>query len=865
MKNGYTNMPASLTIIAECHFLKYFTLKIIKKLVFLLFVPAVVAATPSPRDTSTLGDWVPEPYAKSLCKGHYVPFVRGTCQNDNFAELPVVLSADETELTQQGQSTLRGHVTLRQGNRYLHADEVTIERSHAKMFDFLTATGDIHYFTPEFSIWGTQAKYTHEIQHFHIDDTTYHWYPRHARGFGKTIDIDENSNVHLKNASYTTCAPQQNTWELSAKEITLYPKKGRGVAKHIMLNLFEFPIFYFPYFDYPIDNKRHSGFLFPNWGSTSNSGTEITVPYYWNIAPNYDFTVAARWLSERGTEAQTKYRYLLAHSEGVFQWHFLPHDRKYSNFQEQNLYMIPGGLSPLDPRIIALEGTDNRQAFNYRHTTTWDRQWQANIIFDYVSDSNYFVDLGNDINTASTIHLPQQANLTYYGENWSHYFNVEEYQVLEPLSKPINEEIYKRQPQWVFQTYYPDEWYHLSFGLIGEAVNFAHQPDILTQQPVTTGQRLHLRPSVSWPYQESWFYITPRIQVDWLQYFLLLRDDAPPNIAKDPQRTIPLYDIDTGLFFERVFSFNDYPMVQTIEPRVYYLYVPYHAQYTYPDFDSGVIVFSYAQLFRDNRFSGRDRIGDANQVTLSLTSRFLPAKGGQEFFRISVGDILYFKDRKIALCEELGQSNNCLFFEDVTASAKRSDLVAQADVFVNPFLSGGLYWQWNTFSQTTEQASINAQYIPSAHKIINFNYYWKKHDFMQTNLATGQTGSLHQADISFLWPLALHWQALSRWHYNLQQRQTIEILGGLEYNGCCLAFQAVASRYRQAGTYFYPQAYATGYFFQVVFKGLSAIGVNNPDGKLKYKIPGYVPLVDRQKWLAQPDKNYFPPENIPLY
>lgn len=823
------------------------------------------AAIGTPTETTdALSDWVSEPYSKSLCKGHYQPLVNDDVHEEDW-QLPVVLSADETEFTLQGTSILRGNVTLKQGCRYLHADEITIERQTDELFDFLHADGHINYFTPALSIWGNKAEYSHVEKYFHFDEAIYHWYPRHARGMAKDIEIDEDSTIRLKEANYTTCAPLHDTWLLSAKEISLYPKKGRATAKHIHLDLFDVPIFYFPYFNYPIDNKRHSGFLFPSWGSTSNSGVEITVPYYWNMAPNYDFTVAGRWLSERGTEAQTKFRYLFANSEGVFQWHFLPDDRKYRAFQQQNLQTIPGGLSSLDPRIIALEGSDNRQAFNYRHSSQWDRVWQANIIFDYVSDDNYFVDLGNDINTASTIHLPQQANLSYYGDHWSHYFNIEEYQVLEPLSKPINEEIYKRQPQWVFQTYYPDLWLHSVFSLVGEAVNFTHQPNILTQEPVTTGQRLHLRPSISIPYQTSYFYVTPRVQVDWLHYFLALGDDVPQNLDRDPQRYIPLYDLDSGLFFERDLVFKDYAFTQTIEPRIYYLYVPYHAQYTYPDFDSGVITFSYAQLFRDNRFSGRDRISDANQITLSATSRFIPTKGGAELFRVSVGEILYFKDRKIALCDELGKTNDCLFFEDTTAISRHSDLIVQSDLFINPMLSGSLYWQWSPSQQATEQASFNAQYIPSPHKIINLNYYWKLHDFAQTDFSTGQSGSLHQADISFLWPLTLHWQVLSRWHYNLQQRQTIEILGGLEYNGCCVALQFVASRYRQSGTYFYPQPYATGLFMQIVFKGLSAIGINNPDGKLKYKIPGYVPLEDRQKWLAQPNRMYFPAENIPLY
>lgn len=837
----------------------------------LLFSHFGQAAPQNARHLEELSDWIPEPASMSLCEGHYAPYILNhNAEPDNSWQLPMVLSANETELKLQGQSVLRGHVTLKQGNRYLHADEVLINRSlETQEWESLIAQGHVHYYAPGVNIWGQRAQYQQLERHFHIDNASYRWYDRHARGYADAIDIDKEANIHLFKANYTTCAPLSDTWLLSARELHLFPKKGRATAKNIRLDVNEFPIFYFPYFNYPIDKQRHSGFLFPSYGSTSNSGLQFTVPYYWNIAPNYDFHFAARWLSERGTEGQSKFRYLFPHSEGVIQWHFLPEDRKYRAFSQQNRNNPPGGLTFLDPRIIALQGNSNRSAFNYRHGTQWDKRWKFNVIFDYVSDDNYFVDLGNDIKTASTIHLPQQANLTYYGENWSHLFNIEEYQVLQPLSKPINEEIYKRQPQWVFQGIYPDQWQDLTLALNGEIVNFAHRRNIITQERVTTGDRYHLRPSVSWPLQESWYFFKPRMQMDWLHYSLSLGEDARgQDLPSQPSRTIPLYDIDAGLIYERPLHYKDYFFTQTLEPRIYYLFVPYRDQHFYPNFDSGVINFSYSQLFRDNRFSGRDRIGDANQISVSLTSRLVPQLGGQELIRASIGQIYYFEKRKVSLCEELGQENICHLFEDANAASHHSNVIGQAELHANPLWSGGLFWEWDSIHQETEQAAFNVQYHPSLQKIINMNYYWLRHDLAQTNFLTGDAGSLHQADISVFWPISLHWQFLSRWHYNLKQRQTIELLGGVEYSGCCLALQFIGSRYRQSGTYYLPQTYETyanGIFAQVVFKGLSAIPLHNPDGKLKQTIPGYIPLSERQNWLTKANQSLFPPEEIPLY
>ncbi len=825
----------------------------------------MAAASRLPPDPQS--DWVDEPASQSLCQGHYAPFVQNPSMlSKEDWQLPIVLSANETEFTLKGQSHLRGNVTFMQGERYLHTDDIIVVRDEATQeWNQIIAKGNIQFAAPGMMVWGNHAKYIHSPQHFYFDDAFYRWYPRHARGYAKSIEVDDNGNLHLIDANYTTCAPNKNTWLLYAKNLSLYPKDGRATAKHIRLDMKDVPLFYFPYFNYPIDNKRHTGFLFPSYGSTSNSGYELSVPYYWNIAPNYDFTFAAKLLSERGLEGQSKFRYLWPHSEGTIQWHFLPDDGKYGLFQRQNRLSPPTGLGYQDPRIIALEGNNNRAAFNLRHVSQWDRRWQFNAIFDHVSDDNYFVDLGNDINTASIIHLPQQASLTYYGDYWSHLFNVEEYQVLQPLSKPINEEIYKRQPQWVFQGEYP-QVYGFTLSVNGEAVNFNHRPELLTQLPVTIGQRYHLRPSIRLPWEEQWFYITPRMQLDWLQYSLRLSQFAlDENLPSKPNRTIPMYDIDSGLFFERNIDWRFFSGIQTLEPRIYYLYVPYRDQHFYPDFDSGVMNFSYAQLFRDNRFSGRDRVGDANQISVSFMSRFLPRHGGGEILRASIGQIFYFRDRRVSLCETLTQENACFLFEDVNATSKHSKLIAQAEVHATQTLTGGLFWEWDSVQQVAEQAAFSLQYRPSSHKVFNINYYWLAHDLAQTDFNTGEIGSLNQGDASVLWPLSTHWDLLSLWRYDFEKKQTVEIIGGLEYNGCCVAVQFVGSRYRVSNNFFYPDAYANGFFAQLVFKGLSAIGMNNPDGRLKQKIPGYTPLASRQQWLTNPDKNYFPPSEIPLY
>lgn len=813
---------------------------------------------PAPTLIETFSDWVPDDNQNHACRGYYLPPTTPTSMKGPH-DPTVILSANESLLSLEGQSVLRGKVTLQQGYNTLIADEIFIERDHPSgELNSLLAVGNLHYFNPQLNIQGTRAEYTQGLAVLKIGNTSYRWYDKEARGTAENITITKAKNILFQNATYTTCPPYNDTWQLKVKQLDFVSKTGRAKAKNIFLYFHKFPFLYLPYLNYPIDNQRHTGFLFPSYGSTSNSGNELTVPFYWNLAPNYDLLLSARWLSERSTEAQTKFRYLFKHSEGVFQWHMLPHDRKYAMFRKTNLHTPPGALSPQDPRIQALRGGDSRHAINYRHASQWGPRWKMNVLFDYVSDDNYFVDLGNDIKTISTIQLPKQANIAYFGDHWTHFFNVEEYQVLEPLSKPINDEIYKRQPQWAFQALYPALWRALTVGLNGEVVHFAHRPDLITLQPVTVGQRYHLRPSVSLPWQKSGFYVTPRIQVDWLNYQLKLGAQSLENhTPKAASRTIPLYDIDTGLFFDREARLRHLPFAQTLEPRLYYLYVPFHDQRRYPNFDSGVMNFSYAQLFRDNRFSGRDRVGDTHQLTLSLTSRFLPIHGGQEWARASIGQIFYFQNRRVSLCEEEnGLTPICFISENPSKSnSKHSNLIAQAELRMHSTWSGGLFWEWDSLHQKTDQAAANLQYQPMPQKILNLNYYWLRYDIAQTDPNTHtSTGSLHQADISFFWPINLRWQCLSRWHYDLMQRQTIEFLAGFEYNTCCLALQLVGSRYRQSTYFFYPEAFATGLFAQIAFKGFSSIGFNNPESKLTQKIPGYVSLQQRLQRNLSPEK-----------
>lgn len=799
-------------------FLSYLLLK--KCLLSLLMVPGLLFAS-----SNTPDDWLSLPLSQSLCGGHYA-----TCDTlrspSSLGQQPMIFSADKI-VSHVGYTALQGEVHVEQQDNHFFADHMVLKGDLQK-WQSLTASGEIDYLAPGLRLFGTHAQYDFLSRQFQACDVSYRWYARCARGEASNVWVEKDKTLLLKEATYTTCAPYQETWCVAAKQLILSPHTGRALASHLYFSVAGIPIFYLPYCNYPIDNKRHTGFLQPHIANTNQSGIEILIPFYWNIAPPYDMTLSLRALSQRGLEAQTHFRYLSPLGYGEWQWHFLPHDKKYRAFQEAQ--SKPLSLPPEDPRVVALGGGDNRYAFHYQHDFE-NAHWQWRVLFDRVSDDNYFVDLGESLATLSTLRLPQQATLSYWGTQWSHVFNIEEYQLLQPLSRPLTPTLYKRQPQWTFQYEQPSTDHGWAFGLSGEIVRFSH-PD--SEKP--RGVRKHLRPSFQWPLSSKGFFLLPRVQWDWTMYTLT----TPQNTLS---RSLPLFDCAMGLHLER--PLRGY--TQTLEPELYYLFVPFRNQDNYPLFDTSCFHPTYAQLFRDNRFTSYDRIGDANQLTLALTSRLLSPEG-QERSVFHIGKAFSFILPRVTLDLPCPRS-------------RRTPLITEWTFSPSSQWSFGTFLAWNTFKKHVEETALQCHYAPDPHRHVYGYYYWARQALFQTPDFPPRLfkGHLHQVDFSFLWPLNLRWEVLGRWHYDLSQKHLIELLGGVEYHACCVAFQVVVSRYRQSQEAFYPTPYATGCFLQVIFKGLTPLG--GKESLLRQKMPGYVPFKERyalKSMLPQRDCGIFP-------
>lgn len=818
--------------------------KLILLLLAVLFCSASLTyANSSCQFNKKLTDWITTDDPCNICSGHYTPFYEPIENFTQRNDIPILVDFDSGEFHQRGLSTIH-QARLRQGLRWIEADQLKFVRTDDDWY--LESAGNLTFHQPNMSLWGETAFYNNQNAYFSLTCGEFRWYPRHVRAYGESIEGYGQEKIILYDTYFTTCPPTQDTWGLSAEKITLYPKKGRAHAKHISLSTHKVPVFYWPYLNYPIDDKRHSGFLFPSYGSSSQSGLMLTIPYYLNLAPNYDLTLSLKGFSKRGVGIQSHFRYLTRQSNGELNIDYVPDDRAYQRFHQDTLMHLPSGYSPSDPRVIGIRDHDFRLGLVFNHHIHIGSAWLIDLQYHRVSDDNFFVDLGNDIHTTSTIHLPQRLQAFYQGENWYHTFRLESYQVLQPFKGTIIEEIYRRAPQWAFSAYYPDTFSIFQFNMTGEMVRFSHPGSPITRQHRVEGDRFHLLPSVSVPFVQSWGALTPTFYLDMLTYDLKQPVDLLMPIDTHPNRLTPIYTIDGKLNFERSVSIAQRNYTQTLTPRAFYTYVPYRDQRLFPIFDSGAINFSYAQLYRYNRFSGKDRLNEANQLSLSLTSSLISQDDSFEWARLSLGQILYFTKEKVFLCESNIPSQLCSVFNAPRTSEKHSNLLSEFIFFTPQDVKFGAFVEWGINEALIQQASLFLHTKIKERIIFNANYFFTRRDIKVLNDTTSaQLGKLDQGDISLMLPVSQRVNLLSRIQYDFSFDQVVELLGGIEYDSCCFATQVLASRYRQLGNAILGRDYSNQIMLQFVFKGLSNIGINQSDKRLKQKIPGFVPLSER--------------------
>jgi len=697
------------------------------------------------------------------------------------------ISADKAELEEHGVSTLEGNVEIDRDHQQVTADSVAYDRPG----ETADLSGNIQYWDDVLYLRSDKGHIDFSKESGLFENSNYVLRDNRARGHADELAHEYKQRTELKEVDYTTCDPEDNFWKLSADAINLDHVKEWGNARNVVLRIKNVPVFYTPYMSFPLSDKRKTGILFPSFGSSNRNGYELTVPFYLNIAPEMDATLAPRIMTDRGLMLTGEFRYLLGRGNGMLQAEYLPSDNDFDD-NDRNLV-----------------GFSHQQSF-------WD-SGKLFLTYNRVSDKEYFEDFGANINITSTRYLERRADLSYKGNWWNLSGILQSYQTVD-RSIPVEFRPYKRLPQIRFNAFSPARNRQLNFDLKSEISYFDRGDEDIVLDDVN-GLRFDLYPSVSYPMHTAYSFIEPRAGLRFTQYEL---NDTGSLFESSPNRLVPVLSVDSGLFLERDTSLFGRPFVQTLEPRAFYLYIPHDNQTDIPVFDTGIYDFSSSSLFLDNRFTGPDRMNDANQFTLAVTSRVQDQPSGQEVGYVTLGQIYYLHDRDVFLPSGKARTEiSSPFIAEVGASI--------TDAWR---LRGEL--QWDPNNNKTEKLLGFIQYHPDPDKIINVGYRVRRTtDSISSSRQLTQT-DIEQSELSFLWPLSQHWKVMGRWNYATPEDRTVDLFGGLEYNSCCLAFRAVARRFLTDAT----GDYNNGVFFQVELKGLAGIGKETEEF-LQENIPGF--------------------------
>lgn len=643
-----------------------------------------------------------------------------------FTEDPIEALAAWVYYNPEGASHLQGNVNISQKGRLILADDAQLSHDQNNG----QFTGNILLAEAGTVLTGEKARIDLAGKTAFIEQSEFVSTFLNAHGRAQHIQRDNREVITMASAEFSTCEPDNRVWYFSAQDLQLDPNTGLGTVHNATLHIQNIPVLYVPYFKFPIDNRRMSGLLIPRFGSTNDGGFDFAQPIYWNIAPNYDATFTPRLLSKRGIMAEAEFRYLTPNTgEGQISASWLPSDNAYAN--------------------------QDRKLASWQHHYYKPSHWQMSSNVNYVSDGEYFTDLGTNLTQNNTSHQERSAEFNYWGKYWSGLLRVQGYQTIDETlldkDKP-----YTRLPQLYLNATIPNPT-PINSTLISELTYFQRSINDNSAKEVN-GVRWRFEPEFSYDYQQPWGFIKPSIGLRQLAYKLENQADTVATI------NAATFNIDSQLVFER----DTKHYTHTIEPRLLYSFSPYYNQHNLPNFDTASTTFSYSQLFRPRRFSGGDRLEDTNQLSVGISSRWLSTSTGQEIIRASLGEIFYFRDRKVQL-------NGT----DPIATTNASGLASEISTQITPDWSGSLDAQW---TETGDISQLGAQihYLPNTNtQLLNVGY-----SFRNEVLALNQK-ELRQTNVSFVKPLNENWQILGLWQYDLLNKETPDMLLGMLYEACC--------------------------------------------------------------------------------
>ena len=701
----------------------------------------------------------------------------------------LVIISDHTEINYPGHLKYWGNIDFIQNNTFIHAQRAEINRQE----NSFTASGNLHFQDKIMTLNSDSLTGTLDGKNTELINTKYWFNGMSIHGQADSFKMADGKTLVLRNALFTTCPTDQPDWALRAKKITIDTENEWAIVRRATFELFDIPVFYFPYLTLPISDKRATGFLYPNIGTNSRNGADISVPFYWNIAPEYDLTLTPRIMTNRGFQLGAKFRYLVDQQQGLLNVEYLGSDKASNSEKRYLLY--------------------------WQHQGKINKNWRISTDVIHASDDNYFNDIGSEFTNKTDNQLIKTAELGYYQDSWWLNLKIQDIKVLGAQENP-----YQLMPQLSFHSYQNQINPFVEYDLFSEFSYFANNKTVNNE-----ALRLHVEPTLRVPLNYATGSLVTELSLlqTWYQ-----QTEISTNTTKNISRTLPQFRINASINFERDATLFNQQYLQTFEPQFQYLYVAKKDQSEIKLYDTAKLRDDYHGLFRARRFSGLDRIADANQITLGITNRFRNSDN-QETFKLSVGQTYYLTKNTTMLDGTVNEDGS------VASSALAGEIDFQP--LKHWYFSGAI--QFEQSSHAISQAKTTIDYRLNSDKLIQFSHRY---------IDKINTTKIDQLGLQGVWPINQDWTFVGNYYRDINLHRTIESFIGLQYESCCWAITLQA--YRQLNTIYENSTtqptsaqaeFDNGFKFNFKIKGLGASSKLSAkemldDGLFSYRRPYYL-------------------------
>lgn len=695
-----------------------------------------------------------------------VPHFTGEVVSGNPNDLPVYIEADQAEITQPRSGIYKGRVDVKQGNRHLQSAEVEVQQqgSGDNVQRYAFARGGFDYRDNQINLLGDDAKIHLNTKDTDVRHANYQLVDRQGRGTAESVELRDDYRV-MKNATFTSCLQDDHSWSIYADEMRQHVKEEYAEMWHARFKVQGVPVFYTPYLQLPIGDRRRSGLLIPTLGHGSRDGYFYAQPVYWNIAPNLDATLTPKYMSRRGWQLNSEFRYLTTLGEGQVAGEYLGDDR-LKDYDSENR---------------------KRHLFYWKHNAAFARDWRLDLNYTKVSDKRYFNDFDSAYGSSTDGYADQTGRIAYYQPNYNIAMFVKQFQIFdEVVIGP-----YRALPQIDFN-YYQNGLFgnKVDFKLFSQAVRFDNDS---AQMP--TAWRFHGEPSVNTTLSNRYGSMNLEAKLYATQYQQKKgRSDKAEDVESSVNRILPQLKIDLQSVLASNQTFIS-GYTQTLEPRAQYLFRPYkdqsnigsklNSQYLGFGYDSSLLQQDYFSLFNSRRYSGLDRIASANQVTLGGTSRFFD-ENKEEQFNIAVGQTYYLEPSRI-------DENR-----DNRTEGSSSSWAIEANWKINDLMRWRGGYQYDPQLGQVSLANTGIEYNPTKNNVVQLNYRYASKEYINQNLtaeANRYNQDIKQLGVQVGWELSDHWAIAGRYYQDLALKNPVEQYLGVQYNTCCWSVGVGARRY----------------------------------------------------------------------